>query len=184
MTPLRSLLAGAALLALTPNLAAGQSCMQPAEQQHFNVRALQSQLMVLAISCERHDDYNSFVTRFQPQLAAAFRGVQNHFRRTTGAQHQRQTDQYITNLANGQSQVGISQGTFFCRNQQGLFAEALGAANVGALSQISVDRQVPQVYSLPACTATTTAGRQGGQHPRQRQQGQQRAQAQGQTATR
>ncbi|MFL1462260.1 hypothetical protein ACI6QG_08665 [Roseococcus sp. DSY-14] len=155
MTPLRSLLAGAALLALTPNLAAAQSqqCLQPAEQQHFQVRALQSQLMVLAISCERHDDYNRFVTQFQPQLAAAFRGVQGHFRRVAGSQHQRQTDQYITNLANGQSQVGISQGTFFCRNQQGLFAEALAAPNVAALAQISVAREVPQTYSLPTCTA-------------------------------
>ena len=179
MTPLRSLLAGAALLALTPNLAAAQqACMQPAEQQHFNVRALQSQLMVLAITCEMHDDYNRFVTKFRPQLASAFNGVQGHFRRTTGGQHQRQTDQYITNLANGQSQVGISQGTFFCRNQSGLFAEAYNAANVQALSQISVDRQVPQVYSLPACT--TPAPRQ----QQQRQQGQQRAQGQGQTATR
>lgn len=154
MTPLRRILAGAAALALTPGLALAQSgnvCLQPQEQQHFQVRALQSQLMVLAISCEMHDDYNRFVTRFQPQLAAAFRGVQQHFRRTAGAQHQRQTDQYITNLANGQSQVGISQGTFFCRNQVGLFQEALAAPNVAALAQITVARQVPQVYEAPAC---------------------------------
>ena len=172
MTPLRSLLAGAAALAvLVPNVApAAQACMQPAEQQHFQVRALQSQLMVVAISCEMQDDYNRFVTKFRPDLAAAFKGVQGHFRRVSARQHQRETDQYITNLANGQSQVGITQGTFFCRNQAYLFNEAINAPNVGALAQISVAREIPQVYSPPACAAPA---------PRQ-----QRAAAQGQTATR
>ena len=52
MTPLRSLLAGAAVLALIPGMASAQSCMPVAEKASFDVRALQSQLMVLALTNE------------------------------------------------------------------------------------------------------------------------------------
>ncbi|MCW8085657.1 hypothetical protein [Sabulicella glaciei] len=198
MTPLRSLLAGAAALVLTPTLASAATCLQPAEQTHFHVRALQSQLMVVAISCELQDDYNRFVTKFQPHLATAFRGIQGHFRRAAGSAGQRQTDQYITNLANGQSQAGIAQGTLFCRNQAPLFQEAIAAPNVQALAQLSVAREIPHFYDAPACGTASPQRAQGqqraqSQRPRsqqpqraqgQRSQGQQRAQGQSQTATR
>ncbi|WP_207538675.1 hypothetical protein [Sabulicella rubraurantiaca] len=196
MTPLRSLLAGAAALVLTPTLASAAACLQPAEQTHFQVRALQSQLMVVAISCELQDDYNRFVTKFQPQLATAFRGIQSHFRRSAGSAGQRQTDQYITNLANGQSQAGIAQGTLFCRNQAPLFQEAIAAPNVQALAQLSVAREIPRFYDVPACGTSSpqrAQGQQRAERPRsqqpqraqgQRSQGQQRAQGQSQTATR
>ena len=170
MTPLRSLLAGAAAMALIPGMVSAQTCLQPAEKSHFDVRALQSQLMVVALSCEMQDDYNRFVTKFQPQLATAFRGVAGHFRRTAGGSHQRQLDQYITNLANGQSQVGISQGSFFCRNQGPLFQQALAASSVGDLAQLSVQREIPQTYTASVCSgapARASANREARSRPQQ-----------------
>jgi hypothetical protein len=177
MTPLRSLLAGAAAMAMIPGMVSAQTCLQPAEKTHFDVRALQSQLMVVAISCEMQDDYNRFVTKFQPQLATAYRGVAGHFRRTAGGSHQRQLDQYITNLANGQSQVGISQGSFFCRNQGPLFQQALAASNVGELAQLSVQREVPQTYAAGVCSGAPARGASN-REARPRTQQQQRPQQQ------
>lgn len=153
MTPSRKLLGALAAVMLTPSVAFAQSgaCLQPAEKAAFDIRALQSQLMVVALTCGQQDDYNAFVTRHQNDLAAAFRNVAGHFRRTAGAQHQRQLDQYITNLANGQSQVGIARGSFFCREQGGLFQLATAARNPTELSQLSVAREVPQAISTPPC---------------------------------
>lgn len=153
MTPSRKLLGGLAAIMLTPSIAFAQSsaCLQPAEKTAFDIRALQSQLMVVALTCGQQDDYNTFVTRHQRELAAAFRNVASHFRRTAGAQHQRMLDQYITNLANGQSQVGISRGSFFCREQGPLFQQATAASSPAELSQISVTREVPQAITTPPC---------------------------------
>ena len=157
MTPLRSLLAGAAALALIPGMASAQSCMPAAEKASFDVRALQSQLMVVAITCEMQDDYNRFVTRFQPQLATAYRGVAAHFRRTGGRNGQRDLDQYITGLANGQSQVGIAQGQYFCGNQRAVFQQALAAGSADDLARISVQREIPNIISTAPCSAATPA---------------------------
>jgi hypothetical protein len=170
MTPSRKLMCGLAAVMLTPSIAFAQSsaCVQPAEKTAFDIRALQSQLMVVALTCGQQDDYNTFVTRHQRDLAMAFRGVAGHFRRTAGAQHQRLLDQYITNLANGQSQVGIARGSFFCREQGPLFLQATAATTPVELSQIAVAREIPQALTTPACPerpATTQVRNQ-----RQRQQ--------------
>ncbi len=165
MTPSRKVMAGLVAVMLTPSVAFAQrapaaACLQPVEKTAFDIRALQSQLMVVALTCGQQDDYNAFVTRHQSDLASAFRNVAGHFRRTAGAQHQRQLDQYITNLANGQSQVGIARGSFFCREQTPLFQQAIAASSPAQLAEISVARSIPQAITTPACPerpATTQA---------------------------
>lgn len=168
MTPSRKLLGALTAVMLTPSIAFAQSsaCVQPAEKTAFDIRALQSQLMVVALTCGQQDAYNAFVTRHQNDLAGAFRGVAAHFRRTAGSQHQRMLDQYITNLANGQSQVGISRGSFFCREQGGLFQIATAANSPAELSQISLAREVPQALTTPACPERPAAATPRARTPR------------------
>jgi hypothetical protein len=156
MTPSRSLLAGVSALVMFPAIASAQVCVQPAEKVAFDIRALQSQLMVAALSCGLQDDYNAFVRKYQNEVATAFRGVAGHFRRTAGSQHQRELDQYITQLANGQSQMSIARGSFFCREQAPLFQAAMTATSPADLAQISVSRQVHQVLTTPECPARPT----------------------------
>jgi hypothetical protein len=168
MTPmrsliLRSLVAGAAFL---PVGAFAQACMQPAEKTAFDIRALQSQMMVVAITCGQQDDYNRFVTSNQADLASAFRTVGNHFRRVGGGQ--RAQDSFITELANRQAQVAITQGTLFCQNQASLVQAATATRGRDALAQLSVQRQIPNHYEPPVCS--TPARSQGQQQRAQNQQ--------------
>jgi len=149
----RRLLAATAAMLLVPSIASAQVCVQPAEKTAFDIRALQSQLMVAALSCGLQDDYNAFVRKYQGDLVTAFRNVHGHFRRTSGSRHQHDVDQYITNLANGQSQLSIARGSFFCREQAPLFQAAMTATSAADLSQVAVSRQVHQVLERPACPA-------------------------------
>jgi hypothetical protein len=140
-------------LAPGASAASRQACMQPAEKTAFDIRALQSQLLVAALACGQHDNYNAFVRKNQAELGTAFRTLATYFRRTQGAQHQRQLDQYITELANSQSRVSIDRGSFFCNEQGPLFQAAMAANGANELSQVSVTRQVHQALSAPVCTA-------------------------------
>jgi hypothetical protein len=161
MKSIRTLLAGLGAVAIAaPALA--QSCLQPAEQSAFQMRALQSQLMVAAIACGQQDDYNAFVTRFQSDLGGAWRNLAGHFRRTSGRQHQKELDGYITQLANAQSQDGIRQGSRFCQNLRPLFQVAMSQPNGGALAQLATERNIINPLDTPSCAAapaTTTPTR-------------------------
>jgi len=165
MSPSRSFAAGLSALLLLPSIASAAVCVQPAEKVGFDIRALQSQLMVAALSCGQQDDYNAFVRKFQTEVAGAFRNVAAHFRRTAGAGHQRELDQFITQLANGQSQMSIARGSFFCSEQAPLFAAAMTATNAAELAQISVSRQVHQVLTTPMCPATPPRSTRPAQQP-------------------
>jgi hypothetical protein len=147
----RRLIAGGlvALTALLPAQGFAQACLQPSEKTAFDVRALQSQLMVVAIACGHQDEYNRFVTGNQSDLLAAYRSVEAHFRRTGGGR--RATDSFITDLANRQSQVGITQGTAFCRNQGPLFQQVSSIRGQQALAQFAAQREIPNQYQPPLC---------------------------------
>jgi len=147
----RTIIAG--LVAASIATPAFASCIQPSEKPGFDIRALQSQLMVLALTCSREDDFNRFVIQNRAVLVGAYGDVQRHFRRVAGGAWQRQIDAYITNAANSHSQVGISQGSLFCSNQAQLFPQALAVSTREQLSELSRQRQIAQVYDLPLCPA-------------------------------
>ena len=157
MSPIRFLAAGfAAVLAAAPAMA--QTCAQPAEKAAFDVRALQSQLMVAALSCQQDEQYNTFVRQYKGELEGAYRGINAHFRRTAGARGQSSLDGYITSLANAQSQDGIRQGSNFCRNVTPLFAAALAAPkNTEALAQLAVLNNLSNPHGRSECGGASAA---------------------------
>lgn len=146
------LMGGIAAVMAVPSLALA-TCLRPAERTAFDIRALQSQLMVVALSCQQHDSYNAFVTRFRSQLGEAHRGVTGYYQRASGRQAQREMDQYITNLANNQMQVGITQGSHFCQNQLPLFQQAMGASSLSDLAAITQQANIPQPITTDNCPA-------------------------------
>ncbi|MCX8134919.1 MAG: hypothetical protein N3D18_13270 [Roseococcus sp.] len=169
MTRKTALLAGVAAALVGPG-AAIAACLQPAEKTAFDVRALQSQLMVVALTCQQQDDYNNFVRRHMNELNNAQRGVTSYHRRVHGAQHQRQLDLYITNLANSQMQAGIARGSFFCREQAPLFQMAMQANTREELANLAVQRQIPQPLGAEPCPAAPQRQQATGQARTQPQQ--------------
>ncbi|EFH09862.1 hypothetical protein [Teichococcus cervicalis] len=160
MAYIQRFLAGSALALAVALPAAAQTCLQPAEHAAMAVRALQSQLMVAALSCNQHDDYNAFVTRHQRDLGTAWRNLTGHFRRVHGGRAQREMDGYITTLANAQSQEGIRQGSHFCQNVAPLFQQALSQSGMAALASLSLEQKVLNPYGAEACPAPATRSAQ------------------------
>lgn len=157
MSPTRTIIAGL----ITASIAgpAFAQCMQPVERPAFDVSALQSQLMVLALTCGQQDEYNRFMTTHRSVVFSAYTDVQRHFRRAGGP---RAYDAYSTNTANIHSQAGISQGSLFCTNQQTLFPAALAARTRDELSALSQERQIRRAYEPAVCgTGTVTASARG-----------------------
>ena len=114
------LLAGTALVPV----AFAESCVRPPEKVAFDVAGLKSELMVVAIACQQQERYNAFVTRFRGDLVGDERALTGYFNRT-GSRAQQRHDDYITNLANTQSEDGIKQGTLFCDQHKTMFDEVL-----------------------------------------------------------
>jgi hypothetical protein len=156
MMPSRFFLAGlaAALVGSAAPAFAQTACLQPAERAAFDVRALQSQVMVVALACGEQDQYNAFVTRHSRELGSAFRTISTSYRRAGG---QKAVDGYITNLANAQSQDGIRQGTNFCANARPMLQAAVAAPTETGLAEVAKANNLSNPHGRPDCPATPAA---------------------------
>ena len=159
-TSLRLLIGGLAALVAGPAIA--QSCVQPAERTAFDIRALQSQLMVAALACNQDAAYNAFVRRYQNDLASAYRGVQGHFRRTAGGSHQREL--------NAHSQEQIRAGSQYCPMMLPMFTMANALPGGDALATFSRERNVLNPLTTSDCATAAPAATPARSAPaRQRQ---------------
>ncbi len=156
MKPSRPII-GALCAALIAGPALAEACIQPEERTAFEIRALQSHLMVVALACRQNEGYNTFVRRYMSDLNSAGRGVEGHFRRSFGNRSRSTQDAYITQLANEQSQDGIRSGSFFCTDNAPLFQQVLNAQSAQDLAKFAMDRNLIQAYSAPECTTTAAA---------------------------
>jgi hypothetical protein len=141
----------AALGIAATGTAVAQSCANAREHAAFQLRALQTHLMVGALSCGMHDRYNAFVTRWQTDLAGAHRHLSGYFNRTYGQRGQRELNEYITSLANAQSQEGIRLGSHFCGRVGPLFDQVASLGSANDLFVTSANASLPLAFNVQPC---------------------------------
>ncbi|MDA1325468.1 MAG: hypothetical protein O3C34_12030 [Proteobacteria bacterium] len=120
----------AALFALTCSGSVyAADCVAPRDRDSQIVRALQSRLMIAALSCNARNDYNQFVNHYQPQLAYHGTGLRKYFRKKHGKSHKRALNKFVTDLANGASQASIKDRSRFCVESRAIFAALKSASS-------------------------------------------------------
>ncbi|MEJ0015469.1 MAG: hypothetical protein WDN25_02700 [Acetobacteraceae bacterium] len=141
---------------VSAGMAVAQPCARPADRNAFDVAGLKSKLMVTALTCNQQDRYNDFVQRFRTELMTHERALRSYFGRAFGGRAQREQDDYITSLANTQSQSGIRQGTLFCQQNVGIFTEVLALGKEAELAGYAASKQVVQPIEVTTCPAAAT----------------------------
>jgi hypothetical protein len=143
-------LVAAALLA--PDVASA-TCLKPYEGTAINVAGLKSQLMVTALSCDTRDRYNDFVLSFRPTLQREDTALNSYFLRHYGRDWRSEHDDYITQLANMQSEASIREGNQFCQDNVGLFDEVLALKSSVAMLAFANDKPMLQPIDDEVCGA-------------------------------
>ena len=137
--------------------AAGQ-CGISSARQAFDVQGLKSELMVTALSCGVQERYNAFVEKFRPDLTAQEAALNGYFRTTYGRGAQTAHDDYITQLANVQSERGLKAGIAFCQQRVSMFDEIAVLNNGSDLGGYAEGKDIVQPASYETCAAPSAAG--------------------------
>jgi hypothetical protein len=138
---------------LAGQAARAEGCARPTERAAFDVAGLKSQLMVTAITCRVEPRYNAFILRFRPDLVRHERTLAAYFDRSYGSRATMEHDDYITALANAQSQSGIRMGTAFCAQSVGLFDEVMALRHGTELPALAASKPLTQPVALVECIA-------------------------------
>jgi len=148
--------AGCAALAwasVTPAWAA--PCYKTAEVQSKQVRLLQTELMVAALTCRHHaglgldSKYNAFVQKYNQRLGHHINVLRGHFKREYGNGFERQYDRFSTDLANQASQRAQGGGSY-CANSAWLFDEVLDMP-VGELESFAASIHLASIANARSC---------------------------------
>jgi len=155
MRALMSSIAATALMISTAGqaLAAAQPCMRTSEKAAFDIAGLKSELMVIAIDCQAQSKFNAFVGRFRPDLIGSENGLNGYFRRTSKGSADRAHDDYITSLANAQSDNAVARGTLFCGEHVGMFDTVLALKDSRELLQYASGQGLVQPIDVVECQA-------------------------------
>ena len=140
---------------LSAGIAVAEPCARPADVTALDIASLKSKLMVTAITCNQQDRYNDFVQKFRSDLMTHERALHAYFVRAFGGRAQREHDDYITNLANTQSQSGIRQGTLFCQQNIGIFSEVLALTKGSQLPDYAAAKHLAQPADVTPCPEPT-----------------------------
>lgn len=156
MRALLSSLVATALLAGTASQAMAQSvpCMRSAEKAAFDLAGLKSELMVIAIDCQMEERYNAFVNRFRSDLQGSEKGLNTYFGRVARGSSQHAHDDYITSLANAQSDDALTRGTLFCDEHAHMFDEVLALGGSADLLSYASAKGLVQPIAVTECPAT------------------------------
>ena len=138
---------------LTSHIAAAQ-CVRPADNAAFDVTGLKTKLMITALTCHADERYNAFIAKYRPDLVAQDKSLNSYFSRAYGRAATKRHDDYITQLANSQSQAGLQQGTLFCDHNVGIFEEVMALRSGSELSDFAAAKALAQPVSLTNCGAT------------------------------
>ncbi len=167
-------LLAAGLLLVAPNLEAATkhkvgkvatgslgtpACVFDEDRAAFDIEGLKSQLMVTAVQCgpEAHDKYGAFMNRYLPQVAAAEGVLHHYFDRSYGKAGSKQYDEYMTQLADNQEQVGLKAGTAYCQNLALMYDEVLSLHDGSELHEYSNAKLLYQPASFDTCSGAPPA---------------------------
>ena len=142
----------AGVLLLSAGSANAQMCADRSARVALEMRVLQSELMVAALTCNQRPSYNAFVTTFKPYLKDQGRELRAYFAKTYGpAAGPQRLNNLVTRLANVASQNSLTQPTSaFCAQAKQRFDRVLGATPQG-LAKLARANATANVHGVKTC---------------------------------
>ncbi len=130
---------------------AKMACAFKDEMLALDTRAMQSQLMVAALSCGEHKKYNEFVKKFSADLIESSSNLKNYFSRNYKSDAEGQMNKFITALANEASKKSLNQNSDkFCAAESKLFEE-IKIVKKQKVSEFAKKREFASLHNVSSC---------------------------------
>ena len=151
-----ALVAGPAVAAKKKKVVA-PPCVKGKLLTAFQMRMMQTELVVGALSCKLTPRYNDFVRAYQGDLMGAHRALKRHFGRES------RLEDYKSKTANQASQRSLADITQFCLYTSALYDKLLGPERVQLATFVAVEpaanRHDQNACSTPALVTASASGK-------------------------
>lgn len=127
-------------------------CAHPDEASAFKIVGVQTQMMQIALTCGADEKYDAFVRNLQPQLEAQRSILKSFFTRAYGSSlSQSRYDDYITQLADAESNYNLRSGDDFCHLSKPILNQATTISSDDDLARFVPKVPVQQAMNIQTC---------------------------------
>jgi hypothetical protein len=127
------------------------NCATNEEIKALDSRALQSHLMVAALSCGQHDSYNKFMRKYKKEIASQKGTLEGYFNRRYNKDSQNQLNKFMTGLANASSQQSLAmESKEFCKSTSKVFDE-LNTDKSVKLIKVASNKKFESLHGVKSC---------------------------------
>lgn len=124
-------------------------CANKTEASALHMRSLQNHLMVAALSCDKRNEYDAFVTRFNKTLSNSGKTMKQYFQGAWGKSSGSQLDNYVTYIANRVSVQSLDNRVSFCNAANDMIQHVMKLDDAGLASYSATlpkeNTEAPQV---------------------------------------
>jgi hypothetical protein len=132
-------------------------CIKDKVLASFQMRMMQTELVVGALSCKLTPRYNEFVTAYRPELMGAHKVLMKYFARES------RLEDYKSKTANEASQRSLANITEFCLYTAALYDKLLGPEKVKLAEFVGVEpvasRHGQNACSSPSLVTASSTGK-------------------------
>lgn len=130
---------------------AKMACASKDEKKAFDTRALQSHLMVAALSCDERQDYNVFIKKHSSELIKNGEYIKTYFKRNYERNADIQMNQFITALANASSKKSLDTNSDkFCAQAVRIFKQ-VSAVRINKISDFAARPDFANLHKVTEC---------------------------------
>jgi hypothetical protein len=145
-----------ALVLVPQAVFADDACHRTADEKSVYMRALQTNLMVSALTCSISDQYNTFIHQFQPVLIKDAKQLTAYYKKRHGKAGATELNAFVTHLANDESERSIQEGQAqYCDEAAKLFA-AVMALQSNQVEDFSTQMTISADAPVKPCAAAKT----------------------------
>lgn len=166
-TPLTpSLVQPAPALAAAPVVprVSAANCADQDEADALNMRVLQSDLMVGALSCRLNVEYGDFVKSQKASSANYANAMKKYFTRTGSGTAG--MDRFVTSLANASSKQSLrAHETNFCGQAKELFKELRSLSSTQLAAKLNNTQDIVNRRGIPLCAQASADVNRSGPQP-------------------
>lgn len=130
---------------------ASATCARTSEHDAFAIRALQSQMMVAALSCNQQSAYNQLMRKHTRRFTESGKLIKAYFQRNYGTGYEGRLNRFVTTLANNATQASMDYNSeSYCDNMRSTFHDLISMHDY-ELQEKAEERQFASLHGIKGC---------------------------------
>ncbi|MDA0780942.1 MAG: hypothetical protein PQ612_01580 [Rickettsiales bacterium] len=127
------------------------NCANNNEIEALDFKAIQSSMMVAALSCEKQKEYNKFMNKYNDKLSKGGNVIKSYFKRIYGDAYESKLSSFVTKIANiatKESMTGAPDD--YCNDTEQAFKELLSIED-NNLARFTSRKKFSSFHGFPSC---------------------------------